>query len=132
MTKQGKFTKSYAHELLRIAKQDLDSAQFLSQQKGLRVENVFLLAQQALEKGLKAVLCWHEAPVPFVHEIGVLVAKIEALNIVVPFGFDLNSLSEFATVRRYFEGKEDWVPEDVIQILTHVDKAIQWCQSQVT
>jgi|GEM_PF-4425948 len=60
MTKQGKFTKSYAHELLRIAKQDLDSAQFLSKQKSLRVENVFLLAQQALEKSLKAVLCWHE------------------------------------------------------------------------
>lgn len=131
MTKQGKFAKSYAKELLNIGLQDLQSAQFLAQQKGLRVENVFLLAQQALEKGLKAVLCWREAPIPFVHEIGVLVAKIEALNIVVPFGYDLNSLSEFATVRRYFEGKEDWSTEEVKQVLTQVESAMTWCQSKI-
>lgn len=131
MTKQGKFAKEYAKELLNIGLQDLQSAQFLAQQKGLRVENVFLLAQQALEKGLKAVLCWHEVPIPFVHEIGVLVAKIEALNIVVPFGFDLNSLSEFATVRRYFEGKEDWSTEEVKLVLTQVESAMTWCRSKI-
>lgn len=131
MTKQGKFAKSYALELLRIAVQDLESAKFLSQQPDLRVENVFLLAHQGTEKALKAVLCWHESPVPFVHEIGVLVAKIESLGIQVPFGFDLNSLSEFATIRRYVEGRENWAPEEVAQILALVEAAIKWCQSKV-
>lgn len=131
MTKQGKFDKGYAHELMRIAAQDLDSAKFLAKQTGLRVENVFLLGQQALEKGLKAVLCWKEQPVPFIHDIGVLVAKIEALAISVPFGYDLNSLSEFATIRRYMEGKESWTLEETEAVLAEIDKACRWCQSQI-
>lgn len=131
MTKQGKFAKAYAHELIRIAGQDLESAKFLANQPGLRVENVFLLAQQALEKALKAVLCWKEQPVPFVHDIGVLVAKIEALGISVPFGYDLNSLSEFATVRRYIEGKETWTLEETSGVIAEIDKACLWCQSQI-
>jgi len=53
MTKQGKFEKKYAHELMAIALQDLESARFLTGQKKPRVENIFLLAQQSLEKGAR-------------------------------------------------------------------------------
>ena len=131
MTKQGKFTPAYAHELLRIAVQDFQTAQILSLQTGVRIENIFLLAQQALEKALKAVLCWKGDPIPFVHEIGILVVKIETLGLTVPFGFDLNGLSEFATVRRYLEGKETWSNEEVKVILEQVEKALSWCHSQI-
>ncbi len=131
MTKQAIFAKVYAHELLRIAFQDLDSADYLSKQPNLRVENVFLLAQQALEKSLKSVLCWKEQPIPFLHEIGMLVVKLEALGIAVPFGYDLNSLSEFATIRRYLEGKESWSQPEIQNILTQVRAACEWCKTQV-
>ena len=131
MTRQSKFAKSYAHELVKIAFQDLESAEFLAKQPGLRVENVFLLAQQALEKGLKAVLCWADQPIPFLHDIGVLVAKLDGIGIVAPFGFDLNSLSEFATIRRYLEGKETWSPSEIVDVLAQVSGACAWCQAQI-
>ncbi len=131
MTKQAKFSREYAFELLVIAKQDLESAEFLAQHPGARVENIFLLAQQSLEKALKAVICWEDQPIPFLHDIGVLVAKIEALGKVPPFGFDLNGLSEFATIRRYLEGKETWSTDEIRGVLSEVMKAYQWCYSEV-
>ncbi len=131
MTKQGKFARSYAIELIDIAQQDLLSAQALSGHKNIRIENVFLLAQQALEKGLKAVLCWNDQAIPFLHDIGVLVAKIEALGIQVPFGYDLNGLSEFATIRRYTEGKETWTEAEVQAVMNEVQSALHWCQSLI-
>lgn len=131
MTKEGKFAKDYAHELMRIAFQDLASAQFLSGQHQVRVENVFLLAQQALEKALKAVLCWQGQPIPFLHEIGVLVSKIESVGLSPPFAYSLNGLSEFATIRRYLEGKETWSDAEIHGVLAEVKTACEWCQQQI-
>ena len=131
MTKQSKFAKSYARELLTKARQDLESSDFLANQPGVRVENVFLLAQQSLEKGLKAVLCWSDQPIPFLHDIGVLVAKLDAIGLPPPFGFDLNSLSEFATIRRYLEGRESWTQAEIEGVLQEVRKACAWCHAQV-
>jgi HEPN domain-containing protein len=131
MSKSGIFSKEYAHELMSIAYQDLASADFLAQQQGVRVENVFLLAQQSLEKALKAVLCWHNQPIPFIHEIGILVTKLEAVNVFAPFGYDLNSLSEFATIRRYLEGKESWDHSEILGILEQVRAAVQWSRDQL-
>ncbi len=131
MTKQGKFEQKYALELLRIADQDLESAKFLVGQTKPRVENIFLLAQQALEKALKGVLCWKNHPIPFVHEIGILVTKIEGIGIPPPFGYQLNSLSEFATIRRYLEGQEAWTQEEIAEVLIQVTLAIEWCRKQI-
>jgi HEPN domain-containing protein len=78
-----------------------------------------LLAQQSLEKALKSVLCWHEKPVPFVYEIGVLVALASQVT-TVPFGYELNELSEFATIRRYHEGIEEFSKEEIEIVLDRV------------
>lgn len=131
MTKEQVFSKEYAKELLSIAHQDLASAKALAKANGLRVENVFLLAQQGLEKALKAVLCWNSKPVPFVHEIGILVAKLENIGRSPPFGYDLNSLSEFATIRRYLEGREAFTDSEVQALLAQVEGAIEWCSQQI-
>ena len=84
-----------------------------------------------MTKGLKAVLCWSEQPIPFLHDIGVLVAKLEGLGISPPFGFDLNGLSEFATIRRYLEGKENWTLDEIKGVLVQVRAACNWCQTQI-
>ncbi|MBM4254027.1 MAG: HEPN domain-containing protein [Deltaproteobacteria bacterium] len=70
MTKQGKFEKIHADELMLIAEQDLESARALASVQAGRPENIFLLAQQGLAKALKAILCWREQPIPFVHDSG--------------------------------------------------------------
>ena len=129
MTKSQKFKKEYAHELMLVAVSDLDTARTLSNAKLKRVENIFLFVQQALEKALKAVLCWYEQPVPLIHDIGILTTKIENLGHMAPFGYDFNSLSEYATIRRYLEGKESFDTEEIDEIINQVDVALKWCQS---
>ena len=131
MVKEQIFEKEYAKELMTIATGDLEAAKILAKQNVARVENVFLLAQQALEKSLKAVLCWQGAPVPFVHDIGTLVATIRPFA-EPPFGYDLNSLSEFATIRRYTEGRETYSEEEIAKIIDQVEAAIDWCKRQIS
>ena len=131
MTKAKIFSKKYAHELLSIAHLDVASARDLQAAKTQRVENIFLLAQQGLEKGLKAVLCWNDQPVPFLHDIGVLVTLVTQL-IAPPFEYELNELTEFATIRRYHEGHEEFSDVEIEEILSQVELALQWCRSQLT
>ena len=62
-------------ELFRIAKGDLASAKELaSVSKEGRLENVVYLAQQSVEKALKATLNHLRIAFPLVHELGTLVA----------------------------------------------------------
>jgi HEPN domain-containing protein len=131
MVKSKKFNKQYAHELMSIAHADLESAFDLQKADTKRKENIYLLAQQALEKALKAVLCWHEKPVPFIHDISALVALVGAIE-VPPFGYDLNDLTEFAAIRRYLEGYEEYSAEEVAAVLRAVKDALVWCKSKVT
>ena len=130
MVKSKKFSKQYAHELLSIARDDLSSSDDLRRVKTKRVENIFLLAQQALEKALKAVLCWHEQPIPFIHDISVLVTLVSRID-EPPFGYDLNDLSEFAAIRRYLEGREEFSQEEIAKVLEEVEKAIEWCEEKI-
>jgi len=131
MVKEQKFEKKYAVELISIALQDLEAAKILAAGNVSRIENVFLLAQQALEKSLKAVLCAHEAPVPFVHDIGVLVATIRPIA-EPPFGYKLNQLSEYATIRRYVEGHETFSSQELHEVLHQIELACNWCSKEVT
>jgi HEPN domain-containing protein len=102
------FEVSYAVELLHIAAGDLSTAQTLCEAlaagKALRTENIFFHAHQAIEKSLKAFLVKNGKAVPFVHELGSLVAKISTYH-EIPFGYELSQMDSFATVRRYEEGR---------------------------
>ncbi len=91
-----KFQASYAKELLEIAEQDIESAKVLAEswKKG-RIENIFFLVQQAVEKSLKAYLCHRFQEFPMVHDIGILLGKMDLLP---PHGYSLVSFSQFAGV----------------------------------
>lgn len=70
-----RFNVEYAAELLRIAEGDYATARVLKDAQGIRIENAFYMAQQAIEKALKAVLIVLKQPVPMVHDLGILVAR---------------------------------------------------------
>ena len=124
------YEKSYALELSRIASEDLQAAQVLLDAGVKRKENIFLLAQQALEKALKALLCACELPVPHLHEISLLVDRLPD-EVQPPFQNEFNSLTEYATIRRYLEGREH-LDEKVIQTaLLAISDAVAWCQQEV-
>jgi HEPN domain-containing protein len=124
------YERGYAAELMRVAIADLDSAEVLFRGGARRTENIFLMAQQALEKGLKSILCAYGLPVPNSHEISLLRDRLpEELD--PPFGQEFNSLSEFATIRRYLEGREQKDNEVVRGALDNIRAAVMWCESAV-
>ena len=131
MTREKKFAKSYAHELMSVSLLDFESAKDLRRAGTKRVENIFLLAQQSLEKALKAVLCWNERPIPFIHDIGILVTLVSAIE-PPPFGYTLNELTEFAAIRRYQEGSEEFTGHEIDEILTRVEEGVEWCRVLVS
>ena len=124
------FDVKYAKELLKIAQQDLLSAKILKESSSGRVENTLFMAQQSIEKGLKALLVSQRVPVPLVHDLGVLLAKIPD-ELDPPYGYELNDLNQYASIRRYIEGEYQVTPEDVEIVLHKAEEMLRWCSQQV-
>jgi HEPN domain-containing protein len=128
------FPVEYAPELLRIAEGDLGSARLLLAQFGMlksRAENIFFLAQQSIEKSLKAVLCLHHLPVPLVHELGILVAKLPAESSPV-VGYEISKLSEFASIRRYEEGILELTSDEATDVVEIANRVLKWARGEET
>ena len=124
------FRKDYAVELLRIAAEDLRTAEFLFEgleSKRIRGENYFYTLQQSIEKALKAVLVHQGIPVPLVHDLGILLAKIPR-ECEPPFGYEIGSLSEFAAIRRYEEGALEWGLDEAEEARNLGRAAIDWAR----
>jgi len=117
--KKQLFPKEYARELLRIAKGDLESAAELSLAKTGRPENIVFLAQQSVEKSIKAVLVHLQIAFPLVHDLGILIALLPD-DKAPPGGFSLTELNPFASVRRYEEGR---LPLTQVEIKTALEVA---------
>jgi HEPN domain-containing protein len=128
------FPVEYAAELMKIAVADFASAQTLALAFGKegagRAENILFLAQQALEKALKAVLCAKKQPVPLVHDVGILIAKLPE-NPPPPFGYELAQLNDFAAIRRYQTGPDRLTNEEITETLAKIRAALDWCKTQV-
>ena len=123
------FPPAYSAELMRIAQADHDSASFLLtglSSKRVRPENIAYLFQQAIEKALKAVLCAIGRPVPLVHDLGVLIAKIPD-TLDPDFGYELSGLDEYATIRRYEEGRMVLSSEELHDIAELSARVLRWC-----
>lgn len=123
------FPKSYTQELLRIAEADLESGRILAQH-GARKENAVYHAQQAIEKALKAVLCWKEIPVPLVHDAGILVAKMPQ-ELTPPGGYDLSDLTPYATVKRYQEGFLELSSAEFEAVFKLAAEVLLWAKAQI-
>ncbi len=129
------FDPKYSEELLRISLGDLATAQTLcdafKQGKPLRVENIFYLAHQAIEKALKGYLVWSKKPVPFVHELGSLVAKIAIETEELPFGYEISQLDSFASMRRYEEGHVTLSVEEAEMVVKLAETCVSWVRQNV-
>ncbi len=127
---EKKFKKEYAIELLNIAEGDWYSAQDLLNSSKGRIENLFFLVHQAIEKSVKAYLCWLNQPIPMVHDLGVLVAKIPT-HLEFPFDYKLNELNDFATIRRYEEGVVELTKEEAESALRLAEDVQVWVREKV-
>jgi HEPN domain-containing protein len=131
VTREKIFRSAYAHELLRIAQGDLESAEILAaaMSKGRR-ENICFSVQQAIEKSLKAVLCAQNKAIPLSHSIELLLDRIGPQN-QPPYGNTLIELTDYASVKRYEEGNEIITDEDIAATLLAGQNVIAWAHTLI-
>lgn len=125
---ERRFDPAYAKTLLTIADGDFRTASFAANgiaDNQVRIENVFFMYQQAMEKTLKSVLCHLGIPVPLVHDLGVLLAKLPD-DVQPDAGYELAEFNDFAGVRRYEQGSILYEPEDVSDAHALTEKLLSW------
>lgn len=127
---ERRFEKRYSLVLLSIAEGDYRTAKAMTTLAQIRLENVFYIAQQAIEKSLKAVLVAKELPVPLIHDLAGLIGKLPA-GLEPPYGYELSELNQYATIRRYEEGA--WIPtsEDLSMVLEKTKAMLDWASAIV-
>jgi HEPN domain-containing protein len=127
LTKSRRFKKEYSKELLSIAEEDLKTAKVLLDAKIRRKENTLFHIEQTIEKSLKAVLCQLEIPVPLSHELSILVDRLPK-GIEPPMAEDLFDLTQFATIRRYEEGRADFSDEEMVTAFRLARGVLNWAK----
>jgi HEPN domain-containing protein len=122
------FPKEYAKVLWRIAEGDYLTVEVLAKASGYRVENAFYLAQQSIEKALRSVLVHRGVAIPMIHDLSALLSKLPE-DCDPPYGYELNALSEYATIRRYEEGS--WIPatEELQEIMLKTKVMLDWAKA---
>lgn len=71
-----KYEKEYAITLFNFAGLELETVKALVAHPAGRPETTCFLAQQVIEKCLKAVICHFELPVPLINDLGGLLAVL--------------------------------------------------------
>jgi HEPN domain-containing protein len=125
------FQKEYAFELLEIAEGDLDSARGLASIKKGRLENICYMAQQSVEKSLKAVLCYLGQVVILSHDIDALLSHIPESQ-HPPHAHQLGALTEYSMIRRYEKGYEILTEHDITLAITMGESTLSWAKSLVS
>ena len=126
-----KFNKAYARVLLRIAEEDLTTANILVKHPEGRPENTCFIIQQAVEKAIKAVLCHYELNIPLTHDIGALLSVLPDKVPKPPDAAALLGLSEFATIRRYEEGHFVITHDEIKDNYELAVNVIQWAKTLI-
>lgn len=121
------FLPTYSKELLKIAEGDFETARVIGENSSARIENAFFMAQQCIEKALKAVLVSHNIAVPLIHDLSALLAKLPD-SLDPPFGYELNELTQFASIRRYETGLYDLTKEDLDEVLKKSKEMLEWAK----
>ena len=128
---ERRFERAYARELLQISEEDLSTARFLISEidtRQVRKENIFFFAQDSINKALRAVLCHDELPVPLVHDSGILVERVQHKR-NYHLGYQVISLTEFAGVRRYEQGRVILTKEEAQDVIALGEETITWARS---
>lgn len=120
------FSPEYAKELMEIAFGDFHSAIAIQKSPTARLENAFYMIQQAIEKSLKAVLVSKKIPVPLVHDLGILLAKIPN-DLKPPVGYELSDLNQYASIRRYEIGHFQLTVEEFEIVINKAKEILEWC-----
>ena len=98
--------------LLRVAARDLRALKGMVDEDTFADEVFGFVAQQAVEKSLKAWLCVLGQAYPFTHDITLLLSQLERCSQDVGELWNLAELNPFAVGLRYADLAEEDVPLD--------------------
>ncbi len=116
-----------AHLLLRKAQGDRDVARLIAADLDPHDDAIGFHAQQAVEKAIKAVLAFRQAPTPRTHDLAYLVELLASHGIEVPAAIaEPEWLSPWAVTTRY-DDLEDTL--DRHAAIDAAESAIDWARA---
>lgn len=92
-----------------------------------RKENILFHIEQCIEKCLKAVLCKNGIAIPLVQELSILVDKLPE-KVSPPYVEEISDMTQFATIRRYEEGKAEFTKEELQQAYHIGEQILSWAK----
>jgi HEPN domain-containing protein len=119
-------------EWLRRARSSLAKAQKAIDIPEVCLEDLCFDAQQAAEKALKALLIHVKQAFPYVHDLAVLLARLEEAGLDVPERIKVAaSLTEYAVAARYPGAFESVTKREYAEAVAKAEGVLQWVQEVV-
>jgi len=120
-------------EWLAHAESDLNLARLGKDRDDVLPEQVCFHAQQATEKGLKAVLLHRKIEFPFIHDIEALLEIMTQSGLVVPPDVtDAGALTPYAVEARYPGYEEEITPSQVAEAIRLAERVVSWALDVIT
>jgi HEPN domain-containing protein len=120
-------------EWLAHAESDLNLARLGKDRDDVLPEQVCFHAQQAAEKGLKAVLLHRKIEFPFIHDIEALLEIMTQGGLVMPPDVtDAGALTPYAVEARYPGYEEEITPSQVAEAIRLAERVVSWALDVIT
>jgi HEPN domain-containing protein len=119
-------------EWLRRANSSFLKAKQGSDIPGIYLEDLCYDAQQAAEKALKAVLIYLDKPFPYVHDLAVLITRLEEGGLNIPDGVKLAAgLTDYAVEARYPGAFEPVAQDEYKEAVELAEEVLRWAKAVV-
>lgn len=115
---------------LRSARADLAIARIALPEDGL-YEQLCFHAQQAAEKGIKAVLLKSGVGFPFTHNLQALIDLLPTGVLKASVPIDAVDLNPYAVATRYPYETEPVTEEEYLEALHVAEKVVKWAESLI-
>jgi HEPN domain-containing protein len=124
---------THPEEWLRRARSSLALARSHRELPGVLFEDLCFDAQQAAEKGIKAVLVYLQVQFPKTHAVSELLDLVEGAGLAVPPGIrEANRLTRYAVTTRYVGLTEDVTEDEYHAAVVLADRILQWAELVAT
>jgi len=119
-------------EWLRRARSSLAKAHGAAEIPDVYLEDLCFDAQQAAEKALKALLIYLRKPFPRVHDLALLLERLEAAGLTVPERIkQAAELTDYAVATRYPGAFEPVMRSEYEEAVKLAGEVVEWAESLV-
>ncbi len=111
----------HARDLLNVARRELRALKAMSDREVFANELFGFLAQQIVEKCLKAWIAALDEAYPLTHNVENLLKRLEQAGQRVENLYDLVQLTPYAVLLRYTDETEDYAPLDRAEMIAKIE-----------